>query len=336
MFVTFVNGQNTRNCYGSDLMRHWLISLLLCALLFAQPVWAESSSTDDVYLFTSFRNADQKFLRFLYSDDGYHWTNVPGTFLEANVGANKQFRDPSLVRGPEGLFHLVWTAGWHGDQGFGYASSRDLIHWSEQQFVPAMTNEPTTVNVWAPEIFYDAQGDQFIITWASTIPGRFPDLMEKHENNHRLYFTTTRDFKTFAPTKPFLDPGFSVIDPFILKDGARYVLICKDNSRPHLNLRVAFGESPRGPWQDISAPFTEKFTEGPCALKIGDDWMIYFDAYRQNIYGAVKTRDFKTFTDITKDVAFPPGHKHGTALVVPRKILDGLLKNHSTHSGTIL
>jgi sucrose-6-phosphate hydrolase SacC (GH32 family) len=206
-----------------------------------------AANHDSVFLFTSFRDADQKFLRFLYSFDGYHWTNVPGTFLEANVGTNKQFRDPSISRGPDGIFRLVWTAGWHGDQGFGCASSKDLIHWSEQKFVPVMTKEPTTVNVWAPELFYDDNGKQFIIVWASTIPGRFPDKLEKHDNNHRLYFTSTRDFTNFTPAKLFFDPGFSVIDPFILKDGDRCVLVCKDNSRPNLNLRVAFANSPPGP-----------------------------------------------------------------------------------------
>jgi hypothetical protein len=304
------------------------ICLWLLAILFFGPspgARAAGTNQASVYLFTSFHDADQKFLRFLYSFDGYHWTNVPGTFLEAHVGVSRQFRDPSLLIGPDGTFHLVWTAGWHGDQGFGYSSSKDLIHWSEQQFVPVMTNEPTTVNVWAPELFYDAPKTRFIITWASTIPGRFPDRLEAHDNNHRLYCTTTRDFIHFAPEKLFFDPGFSVIDPFILKDGGRYVLVCKDNSRPNLNLRVAFGRTPLGPWKDVSAPFTPKFTEGPCALKIGDDWLIYFDAYRRKIYGAVKTRDFKTFTNITHEVSFPEGHKHGTALRVPREILDGLL-----------
>lgn len=328
------------NLFGSLLKKNVPVLVAMAAWLFlglssfaSQPLAAKEGS---VYLFTSFRNADQKFLRFLYSDDGYHWTNVPGTFLGANVGASKQFRDPSLLRGPDGMFHLVWTAAWHGDLGFGCASSKDLIHWSEQQLVPVMTNEPTTVNVWAPEIFYDADGKEFIITWASTIPGRFPDKLEKHDNNHRLYFTTTRDFKTFTPGKLFLDPGFSVIDPFILKDGERYVLICKDNSRPNLNLRVAFAKSALGPWKNMSEPFTRKFTEGPCALKIGADWVIYFDAYRENVYGAARTRDFKTFTDITKEVSFPDGHKHGTALVVPREILDGLLKSNAALSGTNL
>jgi hypothetical protein len=309
-------------------MRDCFINFLLAGLcggaMLVQA--AAGAAPESAYLFTSFHNADQKYLRFLYSVDGYHWTNVPGTFLEASVGVNKQFRDPSVLRGPDGMFRLVWTAGWHGDPGFGYASSRDLIHWSAQQFVPVMTNEPATVNVWAPELFYDDRADDYLITWASTIPGRYPDLLEKHDNNHRLYFTTTRDFVNFTPGKLFLDPGFSVIDPFIVKRAHDYVLVCKDNSRTNLNLRVAFASSPLGPWERVSAPFTPQFTEGPCALKIGDDWLIYFDAYRKKIYGAVKTRDFKTFTDVTGEVSFPAGHKHGTAIQVPYSIVDGLLK----------
>jgi Glycosyl hydrolases family 43 len=313
------------------------ISVRVCALLlalavlpfFAAPESAgaavSGTDTNSVYLFTSFRNADQKYLRFLYSYDGYHWTNVPGTFLAADVGSKKQFRDPSVLRGPDGIFHLVWTAGWHGDQGFGYADSPDLIHWSEQKFIPVMTNEPTTINVWAPELFYDR--GQYIITWASTIPGRFPNHLEATNNNQRLFYTTTRDFTNFTPTRLFLDADYSAIDPFILKDGKHYVLVNKDNSRPVLGLRVAFGKTPLGPWKNVSPPFTQKYTEGPCALKVGDDWLIYFDAYRKNIYGAVSTRDFKTFKDITDQVSFPEGHKHGTAIKVPREILDALLQH---------
>jgi sucrose-6-phosphate hydrolase SacC (GH32 family) len=265
---------------------------MLWALAAALTIYNPSSTAiaanaDFAYVFTSFHDADQKFLRFLYSYDGYHWTNVPGTFLSANMGTNQQFRDPSIVRGPDGIFHLVWTAGWHGDQGFGYANSRDLIHWSAQKFVPVMTNEPTTVNVWAPEIFYDESGKQFLIVWASTIPGRFPDAQEKHDNNHRLYFTTTKDFAEFAPAKLFFEPGFSVIDGFVLRDGKRFVLLNKDNSRPNLNLRVAFADSPLGAWTNESEPFTQKFTEGPAALRVDANWLVYFDAYREKIYGAM-------------------------------------------------
>jgi len=101
--------------------------------------------------------------------------------------------------------------------------------------------------------------------------------------------------------------------------------LLKDNSRKQMNLRVAFGESPLGPWRDLSAPFTQAFTEGPSALKCGDAYLVYFDAYRLGRYGAMKTRDFKSFTDISHDVSFPGGHKHGTALRVPRKAIDLLI-----------
>jgi hypothetical protein len=284
-----------------------------------------AQSTNTAYLFSTFKEPDQDGLRFAYSFDGYHWSNVPGLFLKPQVGG-KIMRDPSLLHGPDGTFHVVWTSAWRGDLGFGYASSRDLIHWSDQKFVAVMEHEPTTVNVWAPELFYDDRGKQFIICWASTIPGRFPDYLEATNNNHRMYFTTTRDFKTFAPAKLFLDPGFSVIDCCIAKDGGRFVLVLKDNTRLQRNLRVAFAESPLGPWKNISEPFTDKLTEGPTTLKIGADWLVYFDSYGTKSYGAVKTRDFKTFTNVSSEMIFPEGLKHGTALPVPRKILDALLQ----------
>jgi hypothetical protein len=227
----------------------WVLVLLLGT---AHSVAAEELPADDVvYLFTSFRGNGEDGLRFLRSDDGFHWKNVPGTFLKPSVGSNKLMRDPSIALGPDGTFHLVWTTGWQKDQGFGYASSKDLVHWSEQRFIPAMEHEPTTVNVWAPELFFDESNNQFIICWASTIPGRFPDHLEPHDNNQRMYYTMTRDFQTFAPAKLFYDPGFSVIDCTIVKVNKEYVLVLKDNSRPQRNLRVAFGDSPLGPWRDL-------------------------------------------------------------------------------------
>lgn len=321
----------------------WLsVLLVLCGL-------GARADTNTVYLFSTFREPEQDGLRFAYSLDGYHWTNVPGLFLKARVGGGIM-RDPSICRGPDGTWHLVWTSAWRGDRGFGYAHSKDLVHWSEQRFLPVMEHEPDTVNVWAPELFYDEEGGRFILCWASTIPGRFPDHLEARDNNHRMYYTTTRDFHTFTPTQLFLDPGFSVIDCQILKvngkprppslspsDGERvaegrergspaYVLLLKDNTRPQRNLRVAFGDTPLGPWRDLSPNLTAHLTEGPSALKIGDDWIIYYESYDAKHYSAMKTRDFKTFTDVTAEMTFPDRLKHGTAFVATRKDLDYLFK----------
>jgi hypothetical protein len=39
----------------------------------------------------------------------------------------------------------------------GYAESSDLMHGSQQQTLPVMDWDTTTINAWAPEIFYDAE-----------------------------------------------------------------------------------------------------------------------------------------------------------------------------------
>ena len=295
-----------------------IIGLLLSGL---------TSCTKQAYLFTSFHEPATAGLRLLYSYDAYHWTDLNQTFLKPEVGTQKVMRDPSIVQGPDGTFHLVWTCSWKGDKGFGYASSKDLKNWSKQKFLPVMESEPKTVNVWAPELFYDNDKNEFVIIWASTIPYRFHKRLEEEDNNHRMYAITTKDFITFSQPKLFLDPGFSVIDAVIVKrDLKDYVLVLKDNTRPNRNLKVAFGKEALGPFENVSETFSPKLTEGPTVIKVENDWLIYFDAYGQKIYSAYKTSDFKNFKDVTAAVSIPEGHKHGTIIKVKRKVIEHLKK----------
>ena len=300
-------------------------------LIFVLAIFTSCKNEKQVYIFSTFREPADKGLFLAYSYDGYHWSNLGGPWLKPEVGKQKVMRDPSVVSGLDGRFHMVWTSSWHGDLGFGYASSTDLVHWSEEQFIPVMQFDTSTVNVWAPELFYDDAGQQYIIVWASTIPFKFEKGIEEERNNHRLYYTTTKDFKNFTKTKLFLDPGFSVIDAVIVKRKKDdYVLVLKDNTRPERNIKVAFGKTPLGPWEDISKPFTSKYTEGPTVLGLKDKWLIYFDAYREKKYSSVETSDFKTFTDISDKISLPEGHKHGTIFKADEKILDNLIQLSQT------
>lgn len=288
-----------------------------------------ASCQKDVYMFTSFHEPADEGLRYLYSEDGYSWTAIEGVFLEPELGSQKIMRDPSMVRDKNGVYHLVWTIAWKGDRGIGYASSKDLIHWENKKVVPVMEHEPATVNVWAPELFYDEDEDRFIIIWASTIPDRFPRGVEPKDNNQRMYYTTTRDFESFTETKLFSDPGFSIIDAVIVKKGKEdYVLVLKDNTRPNRNLKVGFGNNPLGPYRDISEPFSAYFTEGPSVVKVGGEWLIYFDSYGSKSYEAVATKDFKTFRNINDEISVPEGHKHGTIFKASKKDLERLLKSN--------
>ncbi len=286
-----------------------------------------SIQAQEVFVSTSFREPATEGLRFIYSKDGVQWDSIPGVWLTPKVGTQKVMRDPSIARSPDGIYHMVWTSSWKGDKGFGYACSKDLVNWSDEKLVPVMQSEPTTVNVWAPEIFYDDEDKLFYVVWASTVPFKFSKGQEDEYNNHRLYYVTTPDFKTFSSTKLFFDPGYSVIDAIIVKRNKKdYVMVFKDNTRPNRNLKVAFAQSPTGPWKNISSPFTESFIEGPTAIKKGNEFLIYYDVYRKFMFGASATSDFKSFKDQTDFVKVPRGHKHGTIFQVPPVVLDNLLK----------
>ena len=172
--------------------KNYVTILLLCWFASCKP-------QKEVYLFTSFHEPASEGLRFLWSKDAWHWNDLGTTFLKPEVGNDKIMRDPSIIHGADGRYHLVWTSSWKGDKGFGYASSVDLVHWSAQKFIPVMESEPNTLNVWAPELFYDDETAQYIIVWASTIPFRFPKGTEEENNNHRLYYVTTKDFDSCSP-----------------------------------------------------------------------------------------------------------------------------------------
>lgn len=295
-----------------------IISLTFCAV---------TSCTKYAYIFTSFNEPANEGLRLLTSDDAKHWKDLDSIFLKPTIGKQKIMRDPSIAQGPDGTFHLVWTCSWKGDNGFGYANSKDLKNWSAQQFIPVMKNELTTVNVWAPEIFYDDENQQFIIIWASTIPFRFAKGVEDEDNNHRMYSIITKDFKSFSEPKLFLDPGFSVIDAVIVKRAVKdYVLVLKDNTRPNRNLKVAYSTNALGPYTNVSETFSPKLTEGPTVLKKGNEYLVYYDAYGDKKYTTLSTKDFKTFNDISGTTFIPKGHKHGTVMRVEKKILRNLRK----------
>ena len=302
------------------------LSVFIAALFILCACNNQKAAEQEVYMFTSFHEPATDGLRFLYSYDGLKWDSVSGIFLQPAIGKQQVMRDPSIVKGADGTFHFVWTTSWKEDLGFGYASSKDLKNWSEQRFIPVMEYDTTTVNVWAPEFYYEEDTQEFYVVWSSTIPFKFDKGIEDEYNNHRLYYTKTKDFVTFTPAALLYDPGFSSIDAVIVKRAkSDYVLVFKDNTRPERNLKVAFATSPEGPYGEPSEPYTHSFTEGPSVLKLGNEWIIYFDAYQDQYYGAVSTQDFKTFTDIRQRVSIPEGHKHGTIFTAPESVLKGIL-----------
>jgi PelA/Pel-15E family pectate lyase len=306
------------------MMKYRFTLLLTIALLCGIASFGQSAEPH--YLFAYFKNNGEDGLHLAYSHDGLKWRplNEDKPYLTPLVGSQKLMRDPCILQGPDGVFHLVWTTGWEG-RDIGIAHSKDLINWSEQQTIPVMAHEPTALNCWAPEIFYDAANKQYLIFWSTTIPDKFPATAGSagKGRNHRIYYVTTKDFKSYSQAAVFYDGGFNVIDATVVQDGQRFVMIVKDETElPTVkkHLRLATSDKAVGPYSAASPAFTKDWVEGPTVLKLGQEWIVYYDEYRDHRYGALKTRDWRTWEDVSSKLEFPKGMRHGTAFSVSAEV----------------
>jgi hypothetical protein len=296
--------------------------------IFQTKILAQNNNSS-VYIFAYFNNNGKDGLHLAYSKDGYTWTalNHDSAVLKPMVANDKLMRDPCIIKGEEGLFHMVWTVSWN-DKGIGYANSSDLIHWSEQQFIPVMKGEDSARNCWAPEITYDKKKKHYMIYWATTIASKYKmDTIVESGYNHRLYYVTTKDFKTFSTTKLLYDKGFNVIDATIIPDGKKYIMFLKDETRipPQKNIKIATSKKLAKGFSAPSVPITgDYWAEGPTTLKIGNTWVVYFDKYRDHKYGAVQSTDLKNWIDVSDKISLPKGIRHGSIFMVSEEELEKL------------
>ncbi len=228
-----------------------------------------------------------------YSVNDGHPVFVPPEFPgDDSEDANPNLvRDPSIVYGPDGLYHLVFTSA-ISSRSFGYAESPDLVHWSNVKLVQIWQNEPESIDhTWAPEIFYDAVLDQYMIAFSSGVGG----------NSIRIWYTTTTDFENFTDPAVMYwnaaNPTGEQIDGFVAGVATNhYIMAYKDNAQ----IWVLDGSSPTGPWVN-GRQATAGGDEGPALLKIGDTWHLYYDNYGQtdDVFGMAVSTDTTNWTDVT-------------------------------------
>ena len=80
-----------------------------------------------MYLASYFKNSGKDGVYLAASHDGFRFEelvspNIP--VLVPQIGIERLTRDPFILRGPNGMWHMTWTTGWW-ERGIGYARSRD-------------------------------------------------------------------------------------------------------------------------------------------------------------------------------------------------------------------
>jgi len=265
---------------------------------------------DPAYLFC-YSTPQSKGLVFNYSFDGLLWKKVGNgaTYFKPGSDVGGSFIDPSIVRGPDGMFHLVWaTDSTKGS--IGYACSSDLTTWTKEKMLTV-----TSGAAQAPELFYHSASKQFFLLWASA--------------SNTLYYTTTKDFVTFQPTKPFYEASYTVSDPFVFKKSGSYHLFFKnDNSLPlEKNIRMVSSLNIKKFRANAVEPLTGiEPSKGPSVLKIGKYIYLYYTNYNTNTYRAMRCKSLSDpqWEDATPYMTFPSGNAQGTVFNVDDKTLHDL------------
>ncbi|MBT2513805.1 immunoglobulin-like domain-containing protein [Arthrobacter sp. ISL-30] len=175
-------------------------------------------------------------------NDALKWDELNGgkPILNSTLGT-KGLRDPFIIRSPEGdKFYMIATdlsigsgTSWdssqrQGSQHLEVWESTDLVNWSEQRHVKVSPD--TAGNTWAPEAHYDEKIGAYVVYWASKI---YADTDPSHSGgtHNKMMYSTTRDFRTFTEAKVWNDPGNSVIDSTVIKEGDTYYRFTKDEGR---------------------------------------------------------------------------------------------------------
>ena len=318
-------------------MRHWLLLGTLAWTLFTAQGIAVG---EDLYVYAYFKggwptgghsgvflDSSTDGLNFEPMNDGDAVFVPPESWgNDIDTDDEDQTRDPSVVYGPDGLYHMVWTSG-ITTRSIGYASSSNLRDWTAE--LVDVWNPSVNVNhTWAPEILYNDSLGLYQIVFASDLDG----------GDHKLYSITTNDFSSYTEPEVFYYNGNTVIDGMIAKDvvNGQYIMAIKDERGGAKNISIATSTdaSPMswttnnpvvvGTGSNIE-PYNS--VEGPSLLKIDDTWLIYYDVYGPGYLGVAVTdpnadpTDPNSWVNMTSQATLPSDPSsvvhHGTAFAAP-------------------
>jgi hypothetical protein len=99
------------------------------------------------------------------------------------------------------------------------------------------------------------------------------------------------------------------------------------------NIHYVHGTSPRGPWSAVSNTITNVGCEGPSAIRVGNEYRVYFDPFSDfgSTYRMVKVTSLDTTAspwpqgDTLKTGTSIFQYSHGSIIEIPKKYVMHLL-----------
>ncbi|NQX13062.1 glycoside hydrolase family 43 protein [Microbacteriaceae bacterium VKM Ac-2855] len=301
--------------------------------------------------FTSQSEADGEQVRLARSrgTDPLHWEQLnSGRPVLTWTGGRGGVRDPFLLRaaglpGERSAFYLIGTdmkvhghdtaEFWeqdqrHGSRGIVVWESTDLIAWSAPRLVEVAPE--SAGNTWAPEAVFDPETGEYLVFWASQL---YASGEERGVSYNRMLAAWTKDFRTFSEAFVWADPGHSVIDATVIRDGSWWYRFIKDERTPTSNTPAAkFITIERS--RELLAPTWELVREGvgsgtaarpgvvhgegPIVIPTadGEPVVLLIDEFGHRRYVPFIGRTLDGDWEMAAEFSMPPGASHGSVLSI--------------------
>lgn len=304
------------------------------------------------YLFAHFKEkitVDGEAVYFSVSRDGFNWEKVNNgePMLMSNLG-DKGCRDIEIVRLHTGGFVIITTdlcivrqmdenyqVDWkhinsHGSKSLCIWKTDDLITFSPQKLQHFGRDDFGCM--WAPEVFFDEEKEEYLIHWGSTVK-------ETDYKHMSIYCSTTKDFEEFSEPKLFFTKENEILDSHLRKFGDTYHLFYKNSSNPPMNMH-ATSKNLYGPYihDDEFQKYMETEIknpgsyEGATSFVLPDGrWCLLLDFFgcEKEKMGYVPFISQKpgdcNFTRMDEGFSFPYGFKHGGVVEITEEEYNRLI-----------
>lgn len=294
------------------------------------------SANSSKFLFCYFtgNEPEKESINFALSEDGYHFTplnnNKPFLFNEKGT---KGIRDPYIFRDVEGGYYIIGTdmrseLGWASNHALCVWHSDDMVKWEQYESIDMSEFLPCSCRSWAPEVFYNAEKQMYMIYWANQ--QHFPE--NDKWTNTVLWYAYTKDFRRLEtePAILYAPPcGKDAIDGDIIVHDGIYYLYYKDENEKYCCF--VYSDNLEGPYKEPENKNITDFpdhTEGCCAYHVGEKLIMIMDSYTKGYYvmqESTNYTDFKALDSSMYSLDFSP--RHGSVLPVSDEEYNRLL-NH--------
>lgn len=342
---------------------------LLLLVAFLTPLSVSASGNDyTAYLFAYFKGeglAQGEQIYFAVSRDGLHWRDINnGNPVLTSTLGEKGVRDPFIMRSADGAkFYVIatdlkiygnndWTAAQtSGSKSVMVWESGDLINWSEQRMCRVAPDGAGCT--WAPEAVYNDETGEYLVFWSSKIPAS--QQVPNNDNTHRVYYCTTKDFKSFSQPKVWIElknakgNTISVIDATVIKVGDTYYRFKKNEAtEAHKQGMPSSGKyiimekanSLLGQWSEIGSAMSQiSYVEGPTCFKFNgeDKWCLFLDDFGGKGYYPMVSSDLSSgqFSQ-PSDYQLPSVMRHGSVVSITEEEYNNLLSKYDPSATSTL